>query len=210
MPVKVLAGTLLFPAKQMEARLSVGWWPAAALAGEMASSGFAAGAFLEADLRANNGRANRAGCNPTSLIKVDTAFLLATTMNFFKSQPISLPKHNCVLAHALKVPSLQKLVGKRVILASNSPRRREILRTFVSVFTHNPRTSCLYYSFIHSLHQGLEPEIVPSTFEEDLPHGEFEDVHEYPVATATHKAVEVYERLLVSVAMHGTRTSPDI
>ncbi len=46
--------------------------------------------------------------------------------------------------------------------------------------------------------QGLEPEIVPSTFEETLPFGGFQDPHEYPVATATHKAVEVYERLVVS------------
>lgn len=45
--------------------------------------------------------------------------------------------------------------------------------------------------------QGLAPEIVPSTFSEDLPIDSFEDVHEYPVATATHKAVEVYERLVV-------------
>ncbi|KAI0667936.1 Maf/Ham1 [Trametes maxima] len=94
-------------------------------------------------------------------------------MNFFSSKKVELPKHNPVLEHALKIPSLQKLVGKRVILASNSPRRREILQTF-----------------------GLSPEIVPSTFEETLPFGGFQDVHEYPVATATHKAVEVYERLV--------------
>lgn len=95
-------------------------------------------------------------------------------MNFFRSsKPIELPTHNCVLPHALRVPSLEKLVGKRVVLASNSPRRKEILRTL-----------------------GLEPEIVPSTFEEDLPHGQFEDLHEYPVATATQKAVEVYQRLV--------------
>ncbi|KAI0703845.1 Maf/Ham1 [Cytidiella melzeri] len=95
-------------------------------------------------------------------------------MNFFKSkQSIILPKHNCVQPDALKVASLKKLVGKRVVLASNSPRRKEILKSF-----------------------GLTPEIVPSTFEEDLPHHEFEDVHEYPVATATQKAVEVYQRLL--------------
>ena len=47
--------------------------------------------------------------------------------------------------------------------------------------------------------QGLAPEAVPSTFEETLPIGSFADVHEYPVATATHKAVEVYERLVVRV-----------
>lgn len=45
--------------------------------------------------------------------------------------------------------------------------------------------------------QGLAPEIVPSTFAEDLSATSFEDIHEYPVATATHKAVEVYERLVV-------------
>ncbi|EIN03926.1 Maf/Ham1 [Punctularia strigosozonata HHB-11173 SS5] len=84
-----------------------------------------------------------------------------------------MPKHNCILSHAAALPSLKKLAGKRVVLASNSPRRREILRTF-----------------------GLEPEIVPSTFEENLPVGSFEDIHEYPVATATQKAVEVYQRLL--------------
>lgn len=43
-------------------------------------------------------------------------------------------------------------------------------------------------------------EVVPSTFEEDLNPHEFEDIHEYPVATATHKAVEVYERLVVRPA----------
>jgi hypothetical protein len=45
--------------------------------------------------------------------------------------------------------------------------------------------------------QGLEPEVVPSTFAEDLPLSSFEDIHEYPVSTATQKAVEVYQRLLV-------------
>ena len=44
----------------------------------------------------------------------------------------------------------------------------------------------------------MEPEIVPSKFEEDLPHSSFEDPHEYPVATATQKAIEVYQRLVVS------------
>ena len=36
-----------------------------------------------------------------------------------------------VLPHALQLPALKKLVGKRVILASASPRRRDILQTFV-------------------------------------------------------------------------------
>ncbi len=45
--------------------------------------------------------------------------------------------------------------------------------------------------------QGLAPEVVPSSFAEDLNPADFENIHEYPVATATHKAVEVYERLVV-------------
>ena len=39
---------------------------------------------------------------------------------------------------------------------------------------------------------------MPSTFEEDLDIREFSEVHEYPVATATHKAIQVYEKLVVS------------
>lgn len=46
------------------------------------------------------------------------------------------------------------------------------------------------------------PEIIPSTFEEDLPHSAFDNVYEYPVATATGKAVEVYERLVVRLCVH--------
>lgn len=38
---------------------------------------------------------------------------------------------------------------------------------------------------------------MPSTFAENLDPDSFEDVHEYPVATAQEKAVEVYLRLVV-------------
>ncbi|GLB44725.1 putative maf-like protein [Lyophyllum shimeji] len=82
-----------------------------------------------------------------------------------------MSKH--ILSHALELPVIKKLAGKRIVLASNSPRRQEILRTF-----------------------GLAPDIVPSVFEEDLSPSSFDDIHEYPVATATHKAVEAYERLV--------------
>lgn len=50
---------------------------------------------------------------------------------FSSNDKINLPEHNCVLPHALQLPALKKLVGKRVILASASPRRKEILQTFV-------------------------------------------------------------------------------
>ena len=56
---------------------------------------------------------------------------------------------------------------------------------------------CLSLLYFTVTFQGLNPEVVPSKFDETLPHGSFEDVHEYPVATATQKAVEVYQRLVV-------------
>ena len=45
------------------------------------------------------------------------------------------PMSKHILPHALAVPAIKKLAGKRIVLASNSPRRREILRTFVRVHT---------------------------------------------------------------------------
>lgn len=42
----------------------------------------------------------------------------------------------------------------------------------------------------------MRPEIIPSTFAEDLPKDRFESLADYPVATAGEKATEVYERLL--------------
>ncbi|KAJ6508808.1 Maf/Ham1 [Mycena sanguinolenta] len=87
---------------------------------------------------------------------------------------------NPLLPHALKTPVIKKLEGKRVILASASPRRKDILSVF-----------------------GIAPEIIPSTFEEDLSIGSFDNIYEYPVATASHKAVEVYERLVETDPENG-------
>ncbi|KIJ14349.1 hypothetical protein PAXINDRAFT_115991 [Paxillus involutus ATCC 200175] len=84
-----------------------------------------------------------------------------------------MPSHNTILPSALNTPGVERLRNKRVVLASASPRRREILRAL-----------------------GLEPEIVPSTFAENLPLSSFEQIHGYPVATAMHKAVQVYEKLV--------------
>ena len=70
-------------------------------------------------------------------------------MSFFGSKKVELPAHNCILPHALKIPALEKLVGKRVVLASNSPRRRDILRTFVgllgSVWVRSVRLTSLVF-----------------------------------------------------------------
>ena len=54
-------------------------------------------------------------------------------MSFFGggNKGVRLPAHNCVQPTALQTPALKKLYGKRVILASASPRRKQILETFV-------------------------------------------------------------------------------
>lgn len=116
-----------------------------------------------------------------------------------------------ILPHALKTPVLEKLKDKRIVLASASPRRRDILRAIVRTCTPqfvwevaNSLPHCLPLSPLLHVHhyvrhrqQGIDPDIVPSTFEENLSPGSFPDIHEYPVATATHKGVEVYEKLVV-------------
>lgn len=74
----------------------------------------------------------------------------------------------------LPLPVLQNLRTKRVVLASQSPRRRQIIA-----------------------HLGLPNiEIIPSTFAEDLPHTL--EPFEYVLATAEQKARDVYAREIVN------------
>lgn len=86
-----------------------------------------------------------------------------------------ISRPDVVAKDAMRIPLLNRLAGKRVILASASPRRQQILASI-----------------------GLHPEVVPSTFEENLPKSEFigPAAFEYPVETSSRKAVEVYERLV--------------
>ncbi|XP_064502245.1 probable bifunctional dTTP/UTP pyrophosphatase/methyltransferase protein isoform X3 [Pseudopipra pipra] len=71
-------------------------------------------------------------------------------------------------------PVLGKLVSKRVVLASASPRRREILTN-----------------------TGLRFEVVPSWFKETLEKSSFAAPFEYAVETARQKALEVANRMHV-------------
>ncbi|WWC98890.1 septum formation protein Maf [Kwoniella sp. B9012] len=72
----------------------------------------------------------------------------------------------------LNLPVFEIFKDKRIILASSSPRRKEILARV-----------------------GFHPEIVPSTFKEDLSHELFNyDLTKYPIATCTEKAREVFLR----------------
>ncbi|PKI82987.1 hypothetical protein MVES1_003001 [Malassezia vespertilionis] len=84
--------------------------------------------------------------------------------------------HDSIAPGALKTPVFTRLKGRRIVLASGSPRRTELLASV-----------------------GIHPEVVPSMFEEDLPKSDFvgEAVYEYPVANAGEKALEVYKRLVL-------------
>lgn len=124
-----------------------------------------------------------------------------------------MSSHNAVQASALPFPILNKLINKRlvplyplfmpwgespdlllpllrVVLASASPRRKEILASIV-----RPPPPLLLPSgpskltrSLTRMEQGLEPEIVPSSFAEDLPHASYaHDLTEYPIATAGEK-----------------------
>lgn len=69
-------------------------------------------------------------------------------------------------------PVISKLAGKRVVLASGSPRRQDILTNV-----------------------GLRFEVVPSWFKETLDKSSFASPFEYAVETAKHKALEVARRM---------------
>ncbi|GAA5844072.1 hypothetical protein JCM5353_000137 [Sporobolomyces roseus] len=90
-----------------------------------------------------------------------------------KAPLIDIGRLDPVCSHALNLPIFNLLRGKRVVLASASPRRSEILKTY-----------------------GLQLEVVPSTFPETLSHADFDDLSQYAVATGCEKAVEVYEKLV--------------
>ncbi|XP_051881904.1 probable bifunctional dTTP/UTP pyrophosphatase/methyltransferase protein [Pristis pectinata] len=67
---------------------------------------------------------------------------------------------------------ISKLAGKRVVLASASPRRREILNNV-----------------------GLRFEVVPSWFKENLDKSAFKTPYDYAIETAKQKALEVATRM---------------
>ncbi|XP_044139955.1 probable bifunctional dTTP/UTP pyrophosphatase/methyltransferase protein [Bufo gargarizans] len=71
-------------------------------------------------------------------------------------------------------PVITKLAGKRVVLASASPRRQDILSNV-----------------------GLRFEVVPSWFKETLDKSQFSAPYEYAIETAKQKALEVARRMHV-------------
>ncbi|XP_046428362.1 dTTP/UTP pyrophosphatase [Neodiprion pinetum] len=69
-------------------------------------------------------------------------------------------------------PTKQILQAGRIILASGSPRRKEIIENL-----------------------GLKPEVVPSTYDENLDRAKYKSHGDYVKDLAYFKVIEVYERL---------------
>ena len=90
------------------------------------------------------------------------------------SLPVRSPSRRLRPPPPLELPALTLLRGKRVVLASASPRRKQLLAQI-----------------------GLTNiEIIPSKFEENLPKG---TPFEYVLATATEKALAVYRQEIDNV-----------
>lgn len=84
-------------------------------------------------------------------------------------------------------PVLRRLRGRRVVLASASPRRQDILSYTV--------TSGAWPRLMDRRDRGLRFEVVPSRFAETLDKASFPTPHEYAQETARQKALEVARRL---------------
>lgn len=86
-------------------------------------------------------------------------------------------------------PIITEINSLRIILASGSPRRKEILENI-----------------------GMNIEVVPSTFKEDLDPTSFASPIEYAKETARRKAVEVARRLGMAEKQSGdsVNSPPDI
>eukprot|EP00249_Psilotum_nudum_P009599 c22033_g1_i2 orf=443-985(-) len=81
------------------------------------------------------------------------------------------------------IQHLPLLAGKRIVLASASPRRHQLIQNL-----------------------GLKVEVIPSTFNETLEKSDFASAGEYAAETALHKAIEVSHSILGA----GNGRRPDL
>lgn len=96
-------------------------------------------------------------------------------------------------------PIKHLLSNYRVVLASGSPRRQELVQLLVNIHTYTQiwyaNIKLLLKTELIFLWQGLNAELCPSTFEENLNLEDFKEFSEYIEATALGKAEEVFNRL---------------
>lgn len=107
-------------------------------------------------------------------------------------------------------PIIHQLNCKRIVLASGSPRRQEILRNIVGarvdVFFVCIYSYCCYSYFLYFL-KGLKVELCPSLFEENLEEKSFPTFSAFVEETALQKVLEVSHRLSSS---NSNQPPPDI
>ena len=94
-------------------------------------------------------------------------------------------------------PILKLLEGRKIVLASGSLRRKNILEHVVRIQTLS-NIHTIINMHVHQTSQGFPIDIVPSTFEENLDKSSYSAPWQYAVETARGKANEVAERLKVA------------
>lgn len=87
-------------------------------------------------------------------------------------------------------PILHHLATKRIILASGSPRRQELIKNIVSKMEE-----IITIFLFHNFTQGLNADLVPSLFEENLNVKDFANFAGFVEETALQKVLEVDGRL---------------
>lgn len=92
-------------------------------------------------------------------------------------------------------PIIQQLNAQRIILASGSPRRQEILRNIVSNFDEWEAFQTEALDDFRLTCQGLKVELCPSLFEENLDYKAFPTFGAFVEETALQKVLEVDQRL---------------
>lgn len=85
------------------------------------------------------------------------------------------------------------IASQRIVLASGSPRRQELVQNMVR-FRIGPGVSLPDLFHLQHL-QGLNAELCPSLFEENLKAEDFPTFEGFVEATALGKVLEVYDRL---------------
>lgn len=94
-------------------------------------------------------------------------------------------------------PLKHQLNALRIVLASGSPRRQELIQNIVSCYKNN-RIVIVFVKnvfFVYFLNKGLSAELCPSLFEENLDIKDFDSFSAFVEETALQKVLEVSERL---------------
>lgn len=84
---------------------------------------------------------------------------------------------------------------KRIILASGSPRRQELIKNIVRELFSSLVSQLHYIDLSFFILQGVNVELCPSLFEENLNPESFSSFSDFVEATAMGKVLEVFQRL---------------